>query len=136
MKSPHLLLLLALIAACAPVTTTPPPSDARGEVVSLSAERLAADRVRLILQNGSESPVGYNLCTSALQYLTGTTWQPVETGEVCTMELRTLNPGFDATFEKTLPASLPHGQYRYVTSVEMPVGTPQVRVTTAPFEVR
>lgn len=70
----------------------------------------------LTLRNGSTTPVLYNLCSSALQR--GPSWEPVETGDICTMELRTLQPGDSATFEKTLPPDLSPGGYRYVTNVD------------------
>jgi hypothetical protein len=91
--------------------------------------------VRLALDNGAPDPIGYNLCSSALQRRDGTAWTPVATNEVCTMQLLTLNPGHDATFEKRLPANLPAGDYRYLTSVESPLGTPQTGITTDPFRV-
>ena len=106
------------------------------EVVLLAAERLDDVRYRLILQNGYNGSVGYNLCASGLQRWNNSTWQAVETGEMCTMELRSLPPGQDATFEKRLPDGLAAGRYRYVTSVEIPIGTEQVAVATAPFDVR
>src|SRR5688572_24596127 len=133
-----IVLSLVLLAACAPVASTPPPPAAgsRSDVVLLSAERLDAARYRLILQNGYNGQVGYNLCASGLQRWSDSGWQPVETGEMCTMELRSLPPGQDATFEKRLPDGLAAGRYRYVTSVEIPMGTEQVLVVTAPFDVK
>lgn len=124
--------LALVLVSCAPVT--PPPQSApavRG--VTLSAEPPAAGEVLLILQNGSTEPVGYNLCSSALQRWDGVNWTNVETDDVCTMELRSLPPGTDATFRKRLPANLAAGEYRYVASVEIPMGTPQVPVATEGF---
>jgi len=60
----------------------------------------------------------------------------VPTDEVCTMEWRTLPAGQDATFEKRLPDNLPAGEYRYVTAVEIPLGSERVDIATAPFAVR
>jgi hypothetical protein len=130
-----LLLATIVLAACMPLVD-PAPQDARMSVVTLSAERIGAERVRLILQNGFEQAVGYNLCASGLEVRTISTWQPVRTDEVCTMELRTLPPGQDATFEKRLPLNFPDGEYRYVTRVEIPIGSEQVNITSRPFQVR
>ena len=126
------LLLVVILAAC---TQVPPASQTSGVTadVLLSAERVSPRSIRLALDNGASQPIGYNLCHSELQRRSGTDWVRVETGEVCTMELRTLNPGHDATFEKDLPASLSAGDYRYVTSVEKPLGGPSILVATAPF---
>lgn len=49
------------------------------------------------------------------------------------MELLTLNPGADATFEKKLPANLAAGEYRYATSVENPLGSSGTTVVTNAF---
>lgn len=127
--------LLLLAAACAPVQTAPPPADSTTDGVRLTASPEGARTVRLILDNGTRSPIGYNLCHSQLQRNAGGSWTGVETDEVCTMELRTLNPGFDATFDKTLPPALPAGEYRYVTRVESPLGTPQRPVPSNSFRV-
>lgn len=129
------LITALLLAACAPVTNVP-PAEPGSDDIHFNAERVSADVIRLSLDNGTRSPIGYNLCTSELQRRGGSEWVTVPTDEVCTMELRTLNPGADATFEKRLPADLPPGEYRYVTGVESPLGTPQTRVATGAFEVR
>ena len=115
------------ITAC---TNVPPPAP---PTVLLHAERVSPDVIRLTLDNGASQPIGYNLCPSELQKRSVSGWVRVETGEVCTMEQRTLNPGHDATFEKRLPSNLTPGDYRYVASIENPLGTPQTLVATEPF---
>ena len=128
--------LTILFAACTAVPADPPPPAAATiPVIQLSAERISPSTIRLILENGASHPVGYNLCSSALQRRIGGTWEAVNTGEFCTMELRTLNPGADATFEKTLPSGLTAGDYRYVTNVESPLGTQQTGVATDSFKL-
>lgn len=124
-----------LLFACAPVHTTPPADEAGNPAsrVRLSAERLSPQAVRLTLDNGERHPIGYNLCTSGLQRRSGTTWAAVRTDDMCTMQLSTLNPGADATFQKSLPSNLQPGDYRYVTSVESPLGTPQRPVASNVF---
>jgi hypothetical protein len=131
------LLLALVLVSCAPVVTPPQSGsgDARAELVTLSTERVATDRVRLILQNGYNGPVGYNLCSSGLERRSGASWQPVPTDEVCTMEIRTLPGGQDATFEKRLPPSLSAGEYRYVTSVEIPFPGQMTRIASPGFRV-
>jgi hypothetical protein len=134
MKLATVVMLGLLLAACAPVTPAP-PAGARVDAVTLAAERVGTDRFRLILQNGFDGSVGYNLCTSALQRRSGSTWEHVRTDDVCTMEMRSLPAGQDATFEKRLPAALAAGEYRYLTSVEIPIGTSQAEVATPPFRI-
>ena|SRR5688572_19427916 len=90
-------------------------------------------RVQLTLSNESGSPVGYNLCASALQRRTAGKWTAVETGDICTMEIRTLQNGTSATFDKTLPDDTISGEYRYATNVDSN-GSPIV-VASDPFNV-
>jgi hypothetical protein len=129
MKLSAVILALSL-AACAPLQNTPPVSTPGAR---LSVERVSGGGMRLILDNGASDPIGYNLCSSVLQRRNGTAWTDIATGEVCTMQLMTLNPGFDATFEKRLPENLADGEYRYVTSIENPLGAGSARVATDPF---
>ncbi|HEU5481936.1 MAG TPA: hypothetical protein VFU80_02425 [Sphingomicrobium sp.] len=69
----------------------------------------------LTLSNGSDRQVGYNLCNSALQTSAG---RPVPSGRICTMELRTLEPGRTATYSYELPVNMAEGSYRFLTQVE------------------
>lgn len=94
----------------------------------------SGSNVMLTLMNHGDAAIGYNLCTSALQRRDPNDWVEVRTDEVCTMELRTLQPGAAATFEKTLPPNLQPGTYRYVTSVEKPVGGARVVAATDSFK--
>ena len=100
--------------------------------VTLAAAK-AGQNVMLTLRNESGAPVGYNLCTSALQRRVSGTWEAVETGDICTMEIRTLDSGNSATFEKTLPDGLTAGEYRYTNSVES--NGSRMVVASNPFNV-
>ena len=115
------------------VACTSAMSTGSGQSVMLTAAP-SGTRVMLTLMNHGDSPIGYNLCTSGLQRRDPNDWVDVRTDEVCTMELRTLQPGATATFEKTLPANLTPGTYRYETSVEQPGGGGHVVVATDSFK--
>lgn len=117
-----------VLAACAPL-------QSRDGDVTLRAERTSPQQVRLTLHNGSDAPVGYNLCPAVLEHETGTTWSQVGTDEICTMEIRSLPAGQSATFDKTLPTGLQPGNYRYLTNVETPAGTPQAGIASNSFAV-
>ena len=133
----HLAVVLILLAvACTPAASAPEPAPQPPSRVFFTAERVPPSTIRLALDNGSPDPIGYNLCSSELQRRGTSGWTRVDTGEVCTMELRTLNPGHDATFEKQLPSGLAAGDYRYVTGVESPLGGSRVVLATDPFTVR
>jgi hypothetical protein len=88
-----------------------------GSSITLTAAK-SGQNVMLTLRNEFGGPVGYNLCMSGLQRRASGTWEAVQTGDMCTMEIRTLDTGNSATFEKTLPDGLAAGEYRYTNSVE------------------
>ena len=127
MKS-FLIALALLLSACAPL-------QSRDGDVTLRAERTSPQQIRITLHNGSDAPAGYNLCTAVLENDTGTTWSQVRTDEVCTMEIRTLAAGESATFDKTLPAGLQPGNYRYLANVEVPLGPPQTGIASNSFAI-
>ena len=115
--------------------TAPPPANTTTDGVHFSVETVSAGVHRLALDNGVSHQIGYNLCMSELHRRDGSGWAKVETDLVCTMQLLTLNPGADATFEMR-PGSLPAGEYRYVTRVESPLGTAGMLIATNTFVVR
>lgn len=128
MKTAALFLSL-LLAACA----TRPIATEVSSGVRFAFEPVSPEVLRLTLDNGSTNAIGYNLCASTLQRRDGSGWIDVPTNEICTMQILTLQPGADATFEKRLPALLEAGEYRYVTFVENPVGASSARVATREF---
>ena len=112
----------------------PPPAPS-GNVTLTAAptQTSAGSAVTLTLANGSRQTVGYNLCTSALQTAAGA---EVRTDRVCTLELRTLEPGRNATYRYELPGRLSDGRYRFSTGLDqMPSGGP-TSVTSNTIEVR
>jgi hypothetical protein len=128
-------ILIALLAACGPALQNDFPVPG----VMLSAAPVPAapgDSVMLTLENGSGEQIGYNLCTSGLERRVGEAWEAVPSDRVCTMELRTLEPGREATFRLQLAAELADGEYRFSTRVErMEEGAGYV-ISTDPFRIR
>lgn len=61
----------------------------------------AGATMTLTLRNGSKEQIGYNLCTSAIETTSG---KNIESGRVCTMEPRTVEPGRSA-IPKNFPGS-------------------------------
>ena len=108
----------------APSASPPPRQPAndgqapeRSAVVTLAVapESTSPDStVTLTLRNGAQQQIGYNLCTSALETGAG---RPVPTSRICTMELRTLEPGRTATHRYELPVNMVDGSYRFMTQV-------------------
>lgn len=117
---------------------TPPDPMTSGSMTSgalLTVHTVSPSVLLLTLHNQSTEPMGYNLCTSVLEQRRGSSWSPAGPSAICTMELRTLAPGETATFEKTLPQDFDPGAYRYITNVEIPLGTRAVGVTSDPFGI-
>ena len=110
----------------------PEPS---GEVTlsAAPARTAAGGTMTLTLRNGSSERVGYNLCTSGIETSAG---RAVETGRICTMELRTLEPGRSANYAYELPDNLADGTYRFLTSVERMGSGRRGAVRSNSFEVR
>lgn len=111
----------------------PAPEPATSVTFSAAPSRVAAGAtMNLTLSNGSRQQVGYNLCTSAIETSAG---RSVPTDRICTLELRTLNPGQRATYSYELPDRLSAGNYRFSTGIEwMDAGTRTV-VRSNGFEV-
>lgn len=122
-----------LLGACTYQSGDIPPQPTDG--ISLAATPPAASPgspMSLTLSNGSQQAIGYNLCTSQLQTVSGSV---VRTDRVCTLELRTLEPGRTTTYSYELPTGLPAGQYRFTTDVERMQTGGRTSVTSNAFQV-
>lgn len=75
----------------------------------------------LVLENGTDGVVGYNLCHSTLQREIDGRWVDVRDYGPCTDELRTLAPGERAELPLPLPDGLVTAGYRYETRIEIDV---------------
>ncbi len=119
----------------------PDPASARNDDfahIAVNPDRVTGGgRITLTLSNRSEHDLGYNLCPVALERRVGDEWESraERPAEVCTMELRILNPNASATYEHTVPRELPSGTYRFRASLEWPLGGSQVSIASEPFEV-
>ena len=127
-------LICALALACAPMSSTTPAEPApSADKVLFSVEQVSPGVYRLMLDNGASHQIGYNLCSSVLERRNGTSWTRAHT-DICTADIRRLNPGADATFEKR-PGPLPAGEYRWVTRIESPLDAPPATLATGVFRV-
>lgn len=95
----------------------------------------AGDTVTLVLDNRSPHSVGYNLCTSVLERSSGAGRQAVPSDRVCTMELRTLEPGQRARYSMEVPEGLAPGEYVYLANVEVLDTGERRAVRSEPFRV-
>jgi hypothetical protein len=136
------ILALALALGCRASAeqgaATPEGAAATGPGVALAVEPGRAapgEEVELVLRNGSDGAVGYNLCTSVLEREAESGWEAVPSDRVCTMELRMLEPGQDARFRLELPPDLAPGTYRFLTRVERMETGARDGVASDPFSV-
>ncbi len=107
------------IAACSARPNGTADVELRVEPTTLQA----GDTATLILRNNSSVTLGYNLCPTALERKDGEMWQAIPSERMCTMELRMLEPGQEASYRYGLPTDLVAGDYRFVTGVNrMPDG--------------
>ena len=110
------------------------PEPAGSVTLSAAPARVSPGAtMTLTLRNGSSGQVGYNLCTSAIETTAG---QAVPSDRVCTMELRTLEPGRSATYAYEIPSQIASGSYRFVTNASRIDGGAQNAVRSNTFEVR
>jgi hypothetical protein len=133
-----LLVVCLVFLACRPTTRSDGPAEQPQEMRFFvqPAEVGSGETVTLVLENRSAAAVGYNLCASSLERLAGEEWQSVPSDRMCTMELRTLPDGEDATYPMGLPPDLAPGEYRFRTTVERLEAGDRARLESAPFLVR
>ena len=131
--------LLLGLAACG----TSPPSDTAQDVapsdIALTTNLPSygpGGEVTIRLRNATQRQYGYNLCNSQVQRLQGASWVQFQAAaEICTMELRMLQPGGEATFAFRLQQNIPAGQYRVQTSVEDQAANQSQVLTSNTFAV-
>jgi hypothetical protein len=123
-----------LLCACAAVSV--PVSAGGGVRLGVEPQALAAgDTLVVVLSNDSSSAVFYNLCHSVLERKSGEKWEQVPSDRICTMELRTLEPGKQVRYPLQVPPSTPPGEYRYATRIEDIGSGAHEIVRTTPFRV-
>lgn len=121
--------LVLSVASCtenhADSTGAAPP-----EMVKLSAAPTSVPRGGTLTLR---EPLGYTLCTSAIEKANG---QTVHIGRICTRELRTLQPGRSASYDYELSPEIAAGRYRILANAErMNSGTHDVTRSNY-FDVR
>lgn len=127
--------LASAMASCAEnqVHSTGP---ALSERIKLSATPVSVPKgglLELKFSNNLREPLGYSLCTSAVETVDG---QTVHIGRICTREFRILRPGRSARYYYELSPGIAAGRYRILTNAErMNSGTHDV-IRSNYFEVR
>jgi hypothetical protein len=113
-----------------------------GEAVLETDRETYSPGAELSLRLGNESSqtLGYNLCFSTLQRHEGDTWAAVprpdtSSSEFCEASQSSLEPGKSTSAPRTLAASLPEGEYRYLTNVEWRWNGERMEVVSNSFRV-
>jgi len=140
MKAVLALLLMTSLAGCALFMESPGRQDAPADRL-LTTDRgqySAGAPVTLRLFNDRDQPLGYNLCVASLEVRADGRWvdSPVRDDRYCTMELRLLPPGQQATYPHQLPRNLPRGTYRFTTRLELMQEGSSWKAVSNVFEVR
>jgi hypothetical protein len=132
---------VAALAACQPAID---PVNREPAITAVDADRLfatdrarysAADTAHLVLTNRLDDMLGYNLCVSVLERRIEDRWvtAPHQEERVCTLELRTLEPGATATFAWDLDPRLPSGTYRFRNHFELMTAGERAEFATNEF---
>ena len=114
MRISVIILVVALVGGCG-------SNDARdGLALALeSPPSQAGEEVTLILRNGSDSQVGYNLCTARLSRQRAGQWVLVDSRSSCPPDQQMLEPRDEDTHSVQLPEELEGGSYRFSMRVEV-----------------
>ena len=128
-------------SAAGPPASVPPAAAADSDVViELRTDRAsyrAGDNATLTIVNHTDQEWTFNPCTRTLERESGTAWQVVPEGRMCTMEAWMLGPNATRTAPTSFDGSLEAGRYRLViafASAGLPRGT-NARATSAPVTI-
>jgi hypothetical protein len=97
----------------------------------------AGDNATLTIVNHTKREWTFNPCTRTLERESGTAWQVVPEGRMCTMEAWIIGPGATRSAPTSFGGSLEAGRYRLViafASASAPAGG-GVRATSAPVTI-
>ncbi len=106
--------------------------------ITFQAERSTyrrGDTATIVLRNGTDQQLGYNLCHSSRELRTGDSWKRFSPLRICTMELRVLAPGAETRHKEPITGEWQAGEYRIVTVVERMRSGDRGEIFTPPFTV-
>lgn len=127
-------------AAGTPAPVAPAATVDSSVAIELRTDRAsyrAGDNATLTIVNHTKEEWTFNPCTRTLERESGTAWQVVPEGRMCTMEAWILGPNATRTAPTSFDGSLEAGRYRLViafASAGMPRGTSE-RATSAPVTI-
>ena len=94
------------------------------------------DTAKIVLRNETDATIGYNLCTSARELRGGSGWKRYETLRLCAAAFFNLAPGEEAVLSEPITREWQPGEYRMVTTINMPARNAHGEVFTPSFTVK
>ena len=127
-------------AAGAPAPAPPAAATDSTAAIELRTDRAsyrAGDNATLTIVNHGTREWTFNPCTRTVERESGTTWQVVPEGRMCTMEAWVLGPNETRTAPTSFDGSLEAGRYRLVIAFASagPSAGRSVRATSAPVTI-
>ena len=111
--------------------------DAAGVVFRAERnEYRVGESAKIVLRNQTDATIGYNLCTSSRDLRSGGEWKRYAPLRVCTAAFYNLAPGAETVLDEPLTAEWQPGEYRMVTTVNLPARGTHGEVFTPTFTVR
>lgn len=127
--------LTMLLAACAAGSSS--NTESFGLDFDVEPDDVApGDSITLELENDTNAPASYNLCSSTLEMENGGAWNRIPEDRACTRELRILAPDEEVHFRLQLPQTLEEGTYRFTTAVQLEEGSRGGQIPSETFRVR
>lgn len=127
-------------AAGTPASVSPAATVDSTVAIELRTDRAsyrAGDDATLTIVNHTKEEWTFNPCTRTLERESGTAWQVVPEGRMCTMEAWMLGPNATRTAPTSFDGSLEAGRYRLVIAFAA-AGTQRgtsARATSAPVTI-
>jgi hypothetical protein len=133
LKRHGIVLVITLLAGCGSMR-----GDGSSDVTLRAEPTTAAPggNSELILNNGSNIQIGYNLCTSGLERMVTGSWQQVPSNRICTMQLGILEPSQSTRYTIQLPTDLGAGDYRWVATLHRMTAGEGFTVTSNTFRLQ
>ena len=110
--------------------------DATGVVFRAErSEYRRGETAKIVLRNETDGTIGYNLCVSARELRSGSEWKRYDPLRVCTAAFFNLAPGAETVLDEPITYEWQPGEYRMVTTINMPARNAHGEVFTPSFTV-
>ena len=93
------------------------------------------ETAKIVLRNETGETIGYNLCVSARELRSGAGWTRYEPLRICTAAFFNLAPGAETVLNEPITDEWQPGEYRMVTTVNLPARNAHGELFTPSFTV-